>query len=58
MLGDVSGAHEHARAGLTLLGDEGQAVGVAYLWGFDGDLLVLMEDVNLYDYLRFVLSWL
>jgi len=28
------------------------------LWGFDGDQQVLMEDVNLYDYLRFVLGWL
>jgi hypothetical protein len=29
----------------------------AYLWGFEGDLLTLMENVVVRDYLRFVLSW-
>jgi hypothetical protein len=45
----------HARAGLDLLDEsDGRS---AYQWGFDGALLMLMTDVSLRDYLRFVLSW-
>ena len=53
--GDVPLAHWHARAGLDQLDEsDGRS---AHLWGFDGALLMLMTDVGLRDYLRFVLSW-
>ncbi|MHB8826900.1 MAG: tetratricopeptide repeat protein [Acidimicrobiales bacterium] len=55
MLGEISHAQTHARTGLTELGEDTD--GSAYLWGFEGNSPVLMEDVSVRDYLQFVLSW-
>ena len=53
--GDGEAAHTHAREGLELL--ERDPSRSAHLWGFEGDAPVLMVDVDIEDYLRFVLSW-
>jgi len=53
--GDMKSAHSHAREGLELLAEAGDRV--AYLWGFEDGAPVLMADISLMDYLRFVLSW-
>lgn len=53
--GDMKSAHSHAREGLELLAEGGDRL--AYLWGFKEGALVLMADISLMDYLRFVLSW-
>ena len=51
----MKSAHSHAREGLELLAEGGDRL--AYLWGFKEGALVLMADISLMDYLRFVLSW-
>lgn len=53
--GDLKSAHSHAREGLELLAEGGDRL--AYLWGFEEGAPVLMADISLMDYLRFVLSW-
>lgn len=53
--GNITAAHEHARAGLEL--ETGNEPRTAHLWGFEGDELRLMIDVDVEDYLKFVLSW-
>ena len=54
--GDMKSAHSHAREGLELLA-EGGNTRLAHLWGFEEGAPVLMADISLMDYLRFVLSW-
>jgi len=53
--GDIRAAHQNARAALDSMDEQDRRT--AYLWGFEGDLLTLMENVVVRDYLRFVLSW-
>ena len=55
ILGDMEGAHEQAHRGLRLLSEADPRV--AFLWGFDEGEPILMSDVRVVEYLRFVLSW-
>jgi tetratricopeptide (TPR) repeat protein len=53
--GNIPEAHAHAREGLERIA--GSPPRSAYLWGFEGDAPSLMPDVDIENYLRFVLSW-
>lgn len=55
ILNDLESAHGNARRGLTLLSETD--LRSASLWGFEDGMPVLMPDIKVVDYLRFVLGW-